>query len=132
MDTSGGEEYKASSTYDQLATLADRNVVQVEFLEQNVLNVQNEKERLAKEIVLLQKKRQHSAKALEDAQMAYSDLNRIASQLKQQVSMKKEESSLASLANSALTEKVQEIKDVIRDKRLAFIETYEKRKDENW
>ena len=82
------EEYQKSTSH-QLATLADRNVLQLEFLEQNVSSLQMEKENLVKEIGQLQKKAQHSGKTVEDGLASQSSLKSNINQLKQDVLMKK-------------------------------------------
>jgi len=125
MEEGGTEYQQKSSVYDQIASLADRNVLQVDNLEQSIAKIQTEKESLEKEIGVLQKKLKHSVEAVEDAQIAFLNTKSSINQLKQDVLVKKENNSKSSLAISALSKEIQDTWRLIEEKRSQFIDRYE-------
>lgn len=125
MEAKANEYQPKESTYDQIASLADTNVLQVEVLEQNLAAIQVEKESLRKEVVALQSKVEHSAKAVEDAQVALSCTESNINQLKQDILTKKETNSKTSLVISSLGKEIQATRDAIEEKRSQFIDQHE-------
>lgn len=115
-----------STTYDQIASLADRNVVQVDSLQRNISELQAKKEDLDREISVMQKKMLHSMKAVEDAQITKSNSESSIKQLRQDILVKRETNAKSALVISALTKEIQDTKDALERKRLDFISKFER------
>ena len=102
-----------STTYDQIASLADRNVVQVDSLQRNISELQAKKEDLDREISVMQKKMLHSMKAVEDAQITKSNSESSIKQLRQDILVKRETNAKSALVISALTKEASHVPERI-------------------
>ena len=110
-----------STTYDQIASLADRNVVQVDSLQRDISELQAKKEDLEREISVMQKDAAPTGRGGHEVQP------RELHQAAKAGHPKRETNAKSALVISALTKEIQDTKDALERKRLDFISKLEPR-----